>query len=89
VKRDSCSESENEERSDEKWWIPIVKVPPGGLSKTSRGWLLHQKELVNQVLKAAMAINANCLMEMSIPDTYIDTLPKVERASTSLPPWHA
>ncbi|XP_066309956.1 rho guanine nucleotide exchange factor 8-like isoform X2 [Miscanthus floridulus] len=81
VKRDSCSESENEERSDEKWWIPIVKVPPGGLSPTSRGWLLHQKELVNQVLKAAMAINANCLMEMSIPDTYIDTLPKNGRAS--------
>ncbi|KAK8453703.1 hypothetical protein SEVIR_5G329600v4 [Setaria viridis] len=81
VKRDSCSESENEERSDEKWWIPIVKVPPAGLSKTSRGWLLHQKELVNQVLKAAMAINANCLMEMNIPDTYIDTLPKNGRAS--------
>ncbi|KAF8766262.1 hypothetical protein HU200_007775 [Digitaria exilis] len=83
VKRDSCSESENEEsqRSDEKWWIPIVKVPPGGLPKPSRGWLLHQKELVNQVLKAAMAINANCLMEMHIPDTYIDTLPKNGRAS--------
>ncbi|CAO2171534.1 unnamed protein product [Urochloa humidicola] len=82
VKRDSCSESENEDsRSDEKWWIPIVKVPPAGLSKPSRGWLLHQKELVNQVLKAAMAINANCLMEMNIPDTYIDTLPKNGRAS--------
>ncbi|CAO1944875.1 unnamed protein product [Urochloa humidicola] len=82
VKRDSCSESENEDsRSDEKWWIPIVKVPPAGLSKPSRGWLLHQKELVNQVLKAAMAINANCLMEMNIPDAYIDTLPKNGRAS--------
>ncbi|OEL22457.1 Rho guanine nucleotide exchange factor 8 [Dichanthelium oligosanthes] len=83
VKRDSCSESENEgsQRSDEKWWIPIVKVPPAGLPPASRGWILHQKELVNQVLKAAMAINANCLMEMSIPDTYIDTLPKNGRAS--------
>ncbi|CAO2178177.1 unnamed protein product [Urochloa humidicola] len=82
VKRDSCSESESEDsRSDEKWWIPIVKVPPAGLSKPSRGWLLHQKELVNQVLKAAMAINANCLMEMNIPDAYIDTLPKNGRAS--------
>ncbi|KAG2600874.1 rop guanine nucleotide exchange factor 9-like [Panicum virgatum] len=83
VKRDACSESENEgsQRSDEKWWIPIVKVPHAGLSKASRGWLLHQKELVNQVLKAAMAINANCLMEMNIPDTYIDTLPKNGRAS--------
>jgi hypothetical protein len=89
VKRDSCSGSENEERSDEKWWIPIVKVPPGGLSPTSRGWLLHQKELVNQVLKAAMAINANCLMEMSIPDTYIDTLPKVLACLLVLGNWHA
>ncbi|PWZ12152.1 Rho guanine nucleotide exchange factor 8 [Zea mays] len=43
VKRDSCSESENEERANEKWWIPIVNVPPGGLSPTSRAWLLHQK----------------------------------------------
>ncbi|KAJ1285497.1 hypothetical protein BS78_03G283600 [Paspalum vaginatum] len=81
VKRDSESEKEGSQRSDEKWWIPIVKVPPGGLPPPSRGWLLHQKELVNQVLKAAMAINANCLMEMSIPDAYIDTLPKNGRAS--------
>jgi hypothetical protein len=69
------AQRENEERANEKWWIPIVKVPPGGLSPTSRAWLLHQKEQVNQVLKAAMAINA----------TYIDTLPKVEQAL----PWHA
>jgi hypothetical protein len=76
----------SQERANEKWWIPIVNVPPGGLSPTSRAWLLHQKELVNQVLKAAMAINANCLnMEVSIPNTYINTLPKVEQAL----PWHA
>ncbi|KAG8078002.1 hypothetical protein GUJ93_ZPchr0007g4835 [Zizania palustris] len=83
VKRDSCSESDKEEseRSDEKWWIPIVKVPPGGLSPTSRGWLQHQKELVNQLLKAAMAINANCLMEMAIPESYLESLPKNGRAS--------
>ncbi|XP_062222080.1 rop guanine nucleotide exchange factor 9-like [Phragmites australis] len=83
VKRDSCPDSDNEgsQRSDEKWWIPIVKVPPNGLSPSSRGWLQHQKELVNQVLKAAMAINANCLMEMNIPETYLDTLPKNGRAS--------
>ncbi|KAF2952390.1 hypothetical protein DAI22_01g333100 [Oryza sativa Japonica Group] len=80
VKRDSCSDSD-EQRSDEKWWIPIVKVPPGGLSPASRGWLQHQKELVNQVLKAAMAINANCLMEMAIPESYLESLPKNGRAS--------
>lgn len=83
VKRDSCSETDKEEsqQSDEKWWIPIVKVPPTGLSPASRGWIQHQKELVNQVLKAAMAINANCLMEMSIPETYLEALPKNGRAS--------
>uniref|UniRef100_A0A0D9V5X5 PRONE domain-containing protein n=1 Tax=Leersia perrieri TaxID=77586 RepID=A0A0D9V5X5_9ORYZ len=82
VKRDSCSESDKEgTRSDEKWWIPIVKVPAGGLSPASRGWLQHQKELVNQVLKAAMAINANCLMEMAIPESYLESLPKNGRAS--------
>ncbi|CAM0882602.1 unnamed protein product [Alopecurus aequalis] len=82
VKRDSCSESEKEESgSDEKWWIPVVKVPPNGLAPASRAWIQHQKELVNQVLKAAMAINANCLMEMAIPESYLESLPKNGRAS--------
>nr|BAK08312.1 predicted protein [Hordeum vulgare subsp. vulgare] len=83
VKRDSCSETEKEESntSEEKWWIPIVKVPPNGLPPASRGWIQHQKELVNQVLKAAMAINANCLMEMAIPESYLESLPKNGRAS--------
>lgn len=87
VKRDSCSDSD-EQRSDEKWWIPIVKVPPGGLSPASRGWLQHQKELVNQVLKAAMAINANCLMEMAIPESYLESLPKVRTGSSHDPSIH-
>ncbi|XP_047059066.1 rop guanine nucleotide exchange factor 11-like [Lolium rigidum] len=82
VKRDSCSESEKEEAgSDEKWWIPVVKVPPNGLPPASRAWIQHQKELVNQVLKAAMAINANCLMEMAIPECYLESLPKNGRVS--------
>lgn len=83
VKRDSATETEKEDsqRGDEKWWIPIVKVPPNGLSPASRAWIQHQKELVNQVLKAAMAINANCLMEMAIPECYLETLPKNGRAS--------
>ncbi|KAM3351498.1 hypothetical protein ACQJBY_023461 [Aegilops geniculata] len=83
VKRDSCSDAEKEESntSEEKWWIPIVKVPPNGLPPASRAWIQHQKELVNQVLKAAMAINANCLMEMAIPESYLESLPKNGRAS--------
>lgn len=72
------SEKGNAQRKDDKWWLPTVKVPPNGLSEVSTKWLQYQKELVNQVLKAAMAINANVLMEMEIPEAYIESLPKVE-----------
>ena len=41
-----------------KWWIPTVKVPPNDLSEVIRKWIQVQKDSVNQVLKAAMAINA-------------------------------
>ena len=33
---------------------------------------------MNQVLKAAMAINAQILSEMEIPEDYIESLPKVK-----------
>ncbi|KAG0493946.1 hypothetical protein HPP92_004940 [Vanilla planifolia] len=69
------------QRKDDKWWLPTVKVPPNGLSDVSRKWLQFQKESVNQILKAAMAINAQVLMEMEIPDAYIESLPKNGRAS--------
>ncbi|WOL17054.1 rho guanine nucleotide exchange factor 8-like [Canna indica] len=78
---DESGEGNNARREDDKWWLPTVKVPPNGLSEASRGWLLYQKELVNQVLKAAMAINAHILMEMEIPESYIEALPKNGRAS--------
>ena len=32
---------------------------------------------MNQVLKAAMAINAQIISEMEIPEDYIESLPKV------------
>lgn len=64
-------------RNDDKWWVPTPKVPPNGLSDITRKWLLFQKESVNQVLKAAMAINAQILTEMEIPENYIESLPKV------------
>lgn len=54
-----------------------MKVPPNGLSEVSRKWLQYQKESVNQVLKAAMAINAQVLTEMEVPEAYIESLPKV------------
>lgn len=62
---------------NEKWWIPTPKVPPNGLSDASRKWLQYQKDSVHQVLKAAMAINAQVLTEMEIPESYIEALPKV------------
>ncbi|CAL9048059.1 unnamed protein product [Musa banksii] len=82
VSRDADeSEKGNAQRTDDKWWLPTVRVPPNGLSEASRKWIQHQKELVNQVLKAAMAINANVLMEMEIPEDYIESLPKNGRSS--------
>jgi hypothetical protein len=63
-------------RDDDKWWMPTVKVPSEGLSDVTRKWLQYQKECVNQVLKAAMAINAQVLVEMEIPEIYIESLPK-------------
>ena len=75
-------------RQDDKWWLPTVRVPPNGLSDAYRKWLQNQKELVAQVLKAAMAINANILMEMEVPESYTESLPKViykTRLLTALP----
>ncbi|CAN4115393.1 unnamed protein product [Withania somnifera] len=74
-------EESQDGRNDDKWWIPTPKVPSNGLSDVTRKWLQFQKDSVNQVLKAAMAINAQVLLEMEIPDTYIDSLPKNGRAS--------
>ncbi|OUZ99974.1 PRONE domain [Macleaya cordata] len=70
-----------EKRKDDKWWLPTAKVPPEGLSDVSKKWLQFQKDSVNQVLKAAMAINAQVLSEMLIPENYIESLPKNGRAS--------
>ncbi|XP_058114036.1 rho guanine nucleotide exchange factor 8-like [Magnolia sinica] len=83
VKRDSdeADKGNAQQRQGDKWWLPQVKVPPGGLSDVSRKWLQFQKESVNQVLKAAMAINAQVLSEMEIPEAYIESLPKNGRMS--------
>ncbi|XP_022752189.1 rho guanine nucleotide exchange factor 8-like [Durio zibethinus] len=80
VSKNDDQENENSQR-DGKWWHPTVKVPANGLSETSRRWLQSQKESVSQVLKAAMAINAEVLSEIEIPESYIDSLPKNGRAS--------
>lgn len=74
-------------RQDDKWWLPTVRVPPNGLSDAYRKWLQNQKDLVVQVLKAAMAINANILMEMEVPESYTESLPKVIHKTRLLTPY--
>lgn len=65
------------QRQEEKWWLPTPKVPVNGLSEEGRRNLQHQREAINQILKAAMAINGQVLSEMEVPDVYWDSLPKV------------
>ncbi|XP_010254464.1 PREDICTED: rop guanine nucleotide exchange factor 9-like [Nelumbo nucifera] len=81
VSRDAADSEKGVRAHDEKWWLPTVKVPPNGLSDGARKWMHFQKDSVNQVLKAAMAINAQVLAEMDIPENYIESLPKNGRAS--------
>lgn len=82
--KDDGAEKSKNSRKDDKWWIPTPKVPPNGLSESTRKWLQVQKDSVNQVLKAAMAINAQVLAEMEIPESYIESLPKVTQSKLSL-----
>jgi len=65
------------QRLEEKWWLPVPQVPPSGLHENSRKELQHKRDCTNQILKAAMAINSIALAEMEIPDTYLESLPKV------------
>ncbi|XP_020977459.1 rop guanine nucleotide exchange factor 3 isoform X2 [Arachis ipaensis] len=69
------------QRKDEKWWLPVPCVLPGGLSEKSRKHLVEKRDCANQIHKAAMAINNNVLAEIDIPETYIDNLPKNGRAN--------
>ncbi|CAN6471545.1 unnamed protein product [Victoria cruziana] len=68
-------------RQEEKWWLPVPRVPPCGLHEKSRKELQHKRECTNQILKAAMAINSNALSEMEIPESYLESLPKNGRSS--------
>ncbi|GKC21373.1 Rop guanine nucleotide exchange factor 12-like protein, partial [Tanacetum coccineum] len=79
--KDDVGTKSKKKREEEKWWLPTPKVPPDGLSDLTRKWLQFQKDSVNQVLKAAMAMNSHVLTEMEIPESYIEALPKNGRAS--------
>ncbi|RWW04368.1 hypothetical protein GW17_00032414, partial [Ensete ventricosum] len=50
-------------RQEEKWWLPVPRVPPNGLSKEARKRLQQSRDCANQILKAAMAINRQSILE--------------------------
>ncbi|KVI06995.1 Plant specific Rop nucleotide exchanger, PRONE [Cynara cardunculus var. scolymus] len=64
------------QRHQEKWWLPVPRVPAGGLQEDTRKQLNHKRECTNQILKAAMAINNIALSEMEVPESYFESLPK-------------
>ncbi|XP_011037640.1 PREDICTED: rop guanine nucleotide exchange factor 5-like [Populus euphratica] len=76
----SASFRKTMQRQEEKWWLPVPRVPAGGLSDDTRKQLNHTRECTNQILKAAMAINSVALAEMDVPDSYLEALPKNGRA---------
>ncbi|KAK9147495.1 hypothetical protein Scep_006252 [Stephania cephalantha] len=67
-------------RKEEKWWLPVPCVPPGGISEKSRKQLQHKRDCANQIHKAALTINNIILADMEIPDSYMETLPKSGKA---------
>lgn len=64
------------QRQEDKWWLPTPRVPSNGLSNGARKQLQHHRECINQILKAAMAINNQILSEMEVPSSYLESLPK-------------
>ncbi|KAJ4837268.1 Rop guanine nucleotide exchange factor 14 [Turnera subulata] len=63
-------------KQSKRWWLPLPQVPSTGLSDLERKKLLHQSKVVYQVFKAARAINENILLEMPVPTSIRDALPK-------------
>ncbi|KAL3645293.1 Rop guanine nucleotide exchange factor 5 [Castilleja foliolosa] len=68
------------QRQEDKWWLPVPRVPPGGLPEVTRKQLSNKREFASQILKAAMSINSIALADMDVPESYIETLPKNGRA---------
>ncbi|XP_006359943.1 rop guanine nucleotide exchange factor 14-like [Solanum tuberosum] len=78
------SRAEGRSRSageSKRWWLPSPQVPIAGLSDPERNKLLNQGKLVNQIYKAAKAINENVLSEMPVPTIIKEALPKSGRTS--------
>lgn len=68
-------------RQEEKWWLPVPRVPIAGLSEDARKQLQYRRDCTNQILKAAMAINSISLADMHVPELYLEALPKNAKAS--------
>ncbi|XP_023763769.1 rop guanine nucleotide exchange factor 5 [Lactuca sativa] len=67
-------------RQEDKWWLPVPRVPANGLQEATRKRLNYKRESANQILKAAMSINSVSLSEMEVPESYLESLPKNGRA---------
>ncbi|PIN18722.1 hypothetical protein CDL12_08602 [Handroanthus impetiginosus] len=76
----SVSFQKSIKRQEDKWWLPVPRVPPGGLPEPARKDLNNKRECASQILKAATTINGIALAEMEVPDLYLETLPKNGRA---------
>ncbi|BAF09766.1 rop guanine nucleotide exchange factor 14 [Oryza sativa Japonica Group] len=76
-------------RQTKKWWLPSPRVPDIGLSQFQRNRLVFQAKLVHQILKAAMSINEEVLLQIPIPPAVTDALPKSGRAGLGEDLYHA
>lgn len=79
----SISSRKSFQRQEDKWWLPVPRVSPGGLQESSRKQLQHRRDCTNQILKAAMAINSITLNDMEIPESYLESLPRVKTKRTN------
>lgn len=68
-------------RQEDKWWLPLPRVPVAGLSEEARKGLNHRHDCTGQILKAAMAINSITLADMEVPESYLESLPKNAKSS--------
>uniref|UniRef100_A0A1J3G991 Rop guanine nucleotide exchange factor 5 n=1 Tax=Noccaea caerulescens TaxID=107243 RepID=A0A1J3G991_NOCCA len=68
------------QRQEEKWWLPVPRLAPNGLTEDARTELNHKRDCATQILKAAMNINSVSLTEMDVPESYLETLPKNGRS---------
>ncbi|KAL8226757.1 hypothetical protein R6Q57_016589 [Mikania cordata] len=59
-----------------RWWLPMPRVPVGGLSDGQRKRLLNQAKLVHQIFKAAKSINESILLEIPVPKIIGEALPE-------------